>query len=304
VKIEYVSLKFIIQFPIKVSFNKFPAFIFRSILGKELRFLSCHFREKSCNYCSLQNICAYSVVFETPIHKNNSIVEGRNKVSHPYTMYTGVNMFTKVDMVPLYITLFGKGSEYIPHIYFSLLRAGSKGIFKSRIPFRVMDVIANDKKIMDEKGDLNVKIEKKVWTMDKNMKKSNYNIGADIKTPVRMKVRGKYSIDFSAEDLFRAIYRRASILSFMYGKIIDLETCHEFDFRHTGVFKKELRWIDYSYFSARQRTEMKIGGVIGKIFIEDVLSDFEVSLLKFAELFHVGKNVSFGFGKIKFAELN
>jgi len=44
---------------------------------------------------------------------------------------------------------------------------------------------------------------------------------------------------------------------------------------------------------------MMLGGLIGTIDVSGTFSQFEIKLLEAAEIFHIGKNSSFGLGKIK-----
>jgi CRISPR/Cas system endoribonuclease Cas6 (RAMP superfamily) len=74
------------------------------------------------------------------------------------------------------------------------------------------------------------------------------------------------------------------------------------DYRFLGnwtVIKQNLKWRDYSHYSARQKRTMRLGGLVGDFVLSGNFSSYECSLLQFAELFHGGKNTNFGFGKMK-----
>jgi CRISPR/Cas system endoribonuclease Cas6 (RAMP superfamily) len=43
---------------------------------------------------------------------------------------------------------------------------------------------------------------------------------------------------------------------------------------------------------------MKLGGVSGNFTLSGAFTGYERALLRFAELFHAGKNTNFGLGKI------
>jgi len=63
--------------------------------------------------------------------------------------------------------------------------------------------------------------------------------------------------------------------------------------------KKNLHWIELKRYSARQKSNMKLGGVVGDLIIKGEFNDFEISLLEFIDLFNIGKNISFGLGKVE-----
>ena len=59
--------------------------------------------------------------------------------------------------------------------------------------------------------------------------------------------------------------------------------------------KQDFRWYDWERYSTRQRSRLKMGGVIGEAYYHGALANYEWIL----KLVHVGKGVTFGFGKIK-----
>ena len=56
---------------------------------------------------------------------------------------------------------------------------------------------------------------------------------------------------------------------------------------------------DFNYYSSRQKRRILLIGYDGYIEVEKMFSPFEESLLKAAEIFSVGSNTTFGFGKVK-----
>ena len=61
----------------------------------------------------------------------------------------------------------------------------------------------------------------------------------------------------------------------------------------------DLKWFDWERYSYRQNRRMILGGLVGQIVFEGNLSPFH-DLIKAGEIFHCGKNTSFGLGKYKF----
>ena len=64
------------------------------------------------------------------------------------------------------------------------------------------------------------------------------------------------------------------------------------------IIQKYLHWHDMNRYSSRQKTEMKLGGFIGKITLKGPLEPF-IDILRTSEILHVGKATSFGLGKIR-----
>ncbi|GAB5046633.1 hypothetical protein TdN_10250 [Thermodesulfovibrio sp. TK110] len=64
------------------------------------------------------------------------------------------------------------------------------------------------------------------------------------------------------------------------------------------VKDSKLRWFDWERYSYRQNRRMILGGLIGTITFEGNIGPF-LSILKAGEIFHCGKNTSFGLGKYR-----
>ena len=74
------------------------------------------------------------------------------------------------------------------------------------------------------------------------------------------------------------------------------------DFKRLGqraeavALEGELVWRDWRRYSSRQRQEMVLGGVIGKVSLRGELAPF-AGLLATGQWLHLGKNASFGLGQ-------
>ena len=100
--------------------------------------------------------------------------------------------------------------------------------------------------------------------------------------------------------LVRAMLRRISSLLNCYG---DGEP--PLDYR--GLVKRaetiriidaNLNWFDWKRYSHRQDKSMLMGGMTGSIIYEGKLGEY-MPLIEFCEKVHLGKQTSFGLGKIK-----
>jgi CRISPR-associated endoribonuclease Cas6 len=117
-------------------------------------------------------------------------------------------------------------------------------------------------------------------------------------TPVRIKVNSRYTTDITFLTLIKSILRRLALLSLYYfdkkievdfGKILGEASLVKTKSSH-------IKWVDFERYSTRQKTRMKLGGVIGEVVYEGNIANF-VPLLKIGELTHIGKNTTFGLGK-------
>ncbi len=300
-KLYYNNYIFKISFEATFVAKHYPPFIIRSVLGNELRKLACILKGRECDECPLKYHCAYSFIFETPIDKNTEFLLGRNKASHPFRIFSDLLPKRAYPTMELKLSLFGKGIDYFPYMYFALNRAGEKGLFRERIKYSIDEILDDD--FMINKGfDENLVIsERRLWKFDNESGEKNVKIKIHFLSPVRIKLNGKYTHKIGYKDILLNIVQRLNILSAMYGdkeKIsIDLKSLSE---KEENI---SLRWIDYERYSARQEAEMKLGGAVGYIEVYGRFNMAELSLLRAGEIFGVGKNTSFGFGEIKVEEL-
>lgn len=300
-EIEYNKFDFDVEFHEEIFTERYPAFVLRSVLGNELKKFACILKHKTCETCPLKFQCAYSFIFETPIKKENQILMGRDKATHPFTISSMEDINKKLKKLSFSLSLFGRGIEYFPYIYYSFMKAGENGMFRKRSPYKIVRIVSDDFIVNDgSQEDLNI-LERKVWALDREFRISKKAIKIDFLTPVRMKIDGKYTSNIEYEDIIFSAFNKAKVMTKMYGKYN--RTYIEDSRIKPKTVKKYLVWKDYKRYSSRQRTEMFLGGNTGHMIIDGEFSDFEISILKSAEIFGLGKNTSFGFGVVKLSEL-
>ncbi|MBI5558670.1 MAG: CRISPR system precrRNA processing endoribonuclease RAMP protein Cas6 [Deltaproteobacteria bacterium] len=98
--------------------------------------------------------------------------------------------------------------------------------------------------------------------------------------------------------LIRAALRRVSSLEETFGQ-------GEPPLDYRGLVRRaeqitaresDCRWVDIERYSNRQKTNMLIGGLQGKLVYEGELAEF-LPLLRYCEVTHLGKQTAFGLGR-------
>ena len=64
------------------------------------------------------------------------------------------------------------------------------------------------------------------------------------------------------------------------------------------IHHNALRWFDWRRYSNRRERKMFMGGLMGSVAYEGNLDEY-LPLVAFSEKVHLGKNTSFGLGKIR-----
>jgi hypothetical protein len=119
-------------------------------------------------------------------------------------------------------------------------------------------------------------------------------------TPLRLKVRDRLADRPGFRDLVFNMLRRILELAHVHVPGAAIEWGFRPFLAQTAavrVVAEDLVWYDWERWSNRQRTAMKLGGVVGTLVIEGDLAPF-VPLLRTAEVVHVGKGATFGLGKL------
>lgn len=122
-----------------------------------------------------------------------------------------------------------------------------------------------------------------------------------LRTPLRLQQRGCLlnAQQLKPGHLFAAIARRTSLL--LHFHAARAYTAQMAGFLHNVDSlrdRKELEWWDWTRYSARQRCEMTLGGLLGRWTIEGDLTQW-LPWLWIGGWLHAGKNSTFGLGRLE-----
>jgi len=219
--------------------------------------------------------------------------------------------FREGDRFEAEIILIGHAIRYIPYVIYGWEKFGSAGIGKGRGRFSVERVLAQVGPEWQEiySGQSHTLVRRRWETMapeldDVMQSNAVRSLEINLLTPLRIKFGGALSNSFEFHIFLTNIVRRICLLhryhcegrpGFNYADLLA-------DSRTVSTTIEDLRWMDWSRYSARQQTELKMGGLVGKIKIAGDLSPF-VPYLKVGELVHVGKGTSMGMGMFTITSL-
>lgn len=298
--LSYLPVHFHLRFASPAIADNPPLFVLRSLMGMHLRSMSCVSPNMKCPDCMYKSTCAYAFLFETILQSENDVLPGRNRASHPFSFTQGdLSVGAKISEYDFTMTLFGKAVDYLPYIYAAFVRAGESGIFKNRTRFSVVDMSIGGKSILIDENHIepNVEAEEFSFKADESGEKHG-EVLVELKSPLRFKVGGKYSQDFSATDFFSALYRRAATLLKMYGAVdAELERLPK---SLLSIDARNLRWKKLDHYSARQKKLVILSGAVGTFSLSGEFSCMEKKLLEFGRIANAGKNTNFGLGQMDY----
>lgn len=300
ITLQYIDVKFNIKFEKPFLFYTSPPIVFRSILGSRLKRLSCLAPNAKCSDCQFNKTCVYAIVFETIIEKDTAFLNGRDKGSHPFRfkMDNPIKLRMPITDFTIIIQLYGFAIQYLPYIYYALCEAGKNGLFKKKSVFHISEVSVHGVNLLKEDGNLRTNFTASTWNYVSSTFTEGKKIENNIKmvSPLRFRVQGKYTDNFSAQDFFECIQRRLVTICSLYGTYKrDKIYCAP---DTVAIKNSKLVWLDYEYNSHRQNKKIKMGGVIGNFDLIGILNEYDIALLNFVHIFGAGKNTNFGLGDI------
>lgn len=293
--LKYIRLSYHLAFEKTVVWKRPPEFVFRSVLGMHLHDICCVFRdEKACANCPVHSTCVYAWFFESHITKDIPFIEGRDRAPHPFVIEFTPSVVDSNKGI-LSMVFIGKGRSFIPYVTEAISRAGERGITRSRIPF-IVSFIEHDGARYE--FDFNqIENQSLIWNCN-NYEEERSSVLVDFLSPCRIKKDGHYLSNITAENLILACARRMKMLEALYGESESFEMPDLFP---TSI-QFDQKWRNPVYYSSRQDVTMKMGGVVGKLFVNGPINSICYALLDAGSVFHVGKNVSFGLGRIKLSK--
>ena len=267
----------------------------RGFFGASLKKLVCVLRRSECKECLLKDKCLFAISFET--NEMPPFV-----IEPPLEEKT---LYKEGDTIDFHLLLFGEINKALPYIIYALRRGenipigksinGKKGFIKLKEVRKENQLIySEDLKKIDMKDLSELKLPD---LSGKEQKISKIRI--HLITPLRMKFQNRLYDDLPFSVLIRAILRRITYVFSNYGE--KPEISYEELLKKSETIKqseKDIRWIDLKRYSFRQKSKMLLGGIIGNVTYEGDLAEF-IPLIMVAEKLHIGKQTSFGFGKIK-----
>jgi hypothetical protein len=305
----YGKYKFSCIFKNEAFLPNFKGSTFHGVFGSALKNLVCVLKNQKCPECPLRYKCIYSLLFETPA------VEQKNKESrlssppHPFVIEPPLDNethFKENDTFDFQLLLFGEANEYLPHFIYAFEMISNKGIGKKirgkRAGFLLDTIHAGGKEIYSHQDQI---LQKGIFYKNLDFKQTTNNNNEPIKlkitieTPLRLKFINKLTVQLPFHVLIRAVLRRVSSLFNYYGD-------GEPDLDYKAMIKnaetvttvdEDLCWYDWRRYSSRQDKSMLMGGIMGSVIYEGKITEY-LPLIDLCSELHLGKQTSFGLGKI------
>jgi len=265
-----------LQFSIKKDIPFFIGSQIRGAMGYALKKVVCINPSFKCQECFAQDNCLYYDFYE------------KKGVYHKYRLdFTLGNSTYDFNFY-----LFEDSTKALPYVISAFYKLFTEiGLGVDRETTNDFTIKVDDKNIYKD-GNFSLDgIEPQEWSED-----VEYREKASLKliTPLRIKSNNRFvrsAKELDIKGLINSIYQRQRMLQGLERAKLPFEPT-------LNIADAFVNFKDLSRYSNRQRGKLKIGGLLGYIELKNI--DIEsFKLLKLAELIGVGKQTTFGLGKVQ-----
>ncbi len=284
---------------------------FRGVFGLALKKVVCALKRQECEECLLKKRCVYALVFETPLAFEPPEGLRVSVAPHPFVIEpptTDQTEFEAGEYIDSSLILFGDVNDNLPYFIYAFDQIGKIGLGRRingrRAGFTLKSVSSNGIAVYSDK-DKKIRqrsfVDRLEIPVSTNHEDTRFRIKVSLKTPLRLKYANKLKTDLPFHVLVRAMLRRISSLCICYAG-------GEPDLDYKGLLNRAadiaiedngLKWHAWERYSNRQKQRMPLGGMLGEIIYNGRLTEY-LPLLDICSKVHVGKNTSFGLGKMKY----
>lgn len=308
-RIPYLRLRFVLRSVESATLPPFKGSLLRGAFGHSLRRATCSMgKGQSCPECLLRRTCLYTRLFETFIEgEAPPFLRGIPTSPRPYVFetVTEATEFGPGDPFCFDLLLFGQAADLAPHALLAVERMARGGLGARRAPFLLDEAGAGlpngGWQEIYKEGQPSPALAKVAPRFPSEAPVGEERITLSFLTPARLQVRGRLQEEPGFRTLVFLMLRRTLELAWFHlpGAEIDWRLRPLLDrASDVNVTASGLRWQEWQRYSNRQQRKISLGGFVGTMDLEGDLSPF-ASLLRTAEVLHVGKGATFGLGRMK-----
>lgn len=290
-----------------VRFSDFPGSAWRGALGHALKRTVCVTRAPQCGDCVLYRSCLYPYFYDTPPAPDATKMRRYVTAPHPFVLEPDSGGATRAYR--LVFTLVGQANRHLPIFVHALQEAAEsdRGVSGNRL-----ELVSVQQEVSPGAGEWRL-----IYEPDGNLtplppatpaipmiERGTVEIRIDM--PLRVKRDGRHvgPEDFRFADLFSNVLRRISMLThFHTATALDAEFRHLIDAAKEVEAQTDLRWRTLTRYSTRQKTVMKVGGVVGSLRVEAAQIQKLWPFLWLGQWVHAGSGATMGLGQYHVASL-
>ncbi len=306
-ELPFVRLRIVFEAEEPARLPRYQGSMLRGAFGHALRRLVCALGPaQECASCPLRRACVHPRLFEPFVEGElPPFFGGSDQAVRPYVFEPSGRggPLAAGDPLRFDLLLLGQAVDLQAYAILALERMARAGLGPGRARFRLAQVEA----------DTDAGPAQRLFTVGSPVSSAVAQpqlpvpaplppgpIALEFLTPLRLKIRNRLSGHPGFRDLAFHALRRLLELAYFHvpGTVLDWTLGPLLDQADAvRIVDADLHWCDWERWSERQKTAMKLGGLVGTLTLEGNLAPFTL-LLRAAEIVHVGKGTTFGLGKV------
>jgi len=292
----------------------FPGSAWRGAFGHALKRAVCIVRHRRCETCALRLRCAFPYFFDTPPPPEADRMRLYRTAPHPFVIALpgsetvsgqealSSSAYAPGETVELIVTLVGRAGRAIAYVVHAFRLAGEGGIGPARARLSLdgvdhLSFFGEPKRtsVFDDGNLIRVPS-----PSPPQIPAPARRVRLRLLTPLRLKRDGRLVTPqtFQAADLLGNLVRRISMLTYFHA-----DSSLDADFRRLRALAQEatienasLRWFDWARRSARQKTVMRMGGLVGEAILDLGGTEDLWPFLWLGQWVHAGKGATMALG--------
>ena len=300
----YLRLRCTLRAEEEALLPSFKGSMLRGAFGRALRKALCVMRQgQMCEACGLRSACLYTRLFETFIEgEAPPFLKGHVTSPRPFVIEAEEErrQFAPGDRLRFDLLLLGSAVELQALAAVASARMAEGGLGERRRRFAVEEIA-----FLDAAGTFQPLVAPGRPLAPPLLPSRNGlpedEITLRFQTPARFKAGEHLVQSLGFRDLVFRMLVRALELAHFFGDRNAIDWQFQPFLRQAGgvrIVERDLSWRDLRRYSARQGTEMNMGGFVGSMRLAGDLAPF-APLLRTAEIIHIGKGATFGLGRVE-----
>ncbi len=299
-EIPYITLSFCLRFfqPVEVPQHKVSAL--RGGLGEMLLQKNCVVN-RNCEACRFQEGCIVWNAFYTPMRFKPDYMTGKESLGYLIECDNQETFMDAGHGFLFRLKLFGRNIPLFSQYLDAFWRLGQVGLGKNHAKFEIAAIFTEEEKPLLDENQIHMEYfqihtvgqyveARKKELSTKNSPEGIY--GIQYLTPLALR---KDRIDlehFDTDAIWRAIHRKIQMISYFTENPVELEKLSEWP----PILECESKKASIKRYSNTHGRGMELKGIEGYTIMEQI-DEVRLEELLAGELFHIGRNNSFDFGR-------
>ena len=300
--VRYVKLHFTLQFTEDTIMPVYKSSAIRGGIGEMLLRANC-VRDRKCDQCDFESECIVRRALYPKMEIQPAFMSQGDSIGYSIECEDYHDNFKAGDTIRFNLLLFGKTIVFFNQFLNALYSLGIQGIGKEKSHYLIQDVTNSIGKSLLDHGNIlmgHYEIQKINDYIEYRMKQLSEAdiITIQFQSPVSLRYNKEELKEFTVDAVFESLQRRMYMLDCLEGIPAVMPKRAECDYSNVCVLGEEHVPAQVRRYSNHQNSAMYLRGISGKLVVT-CLTDEQLRLLAAGEIIHVGKAVSFGFGRYR-----